>query len=61
MSVIDDYLDNVTEPQRNELERVRRIVKHLVPDGAEEVISYGMPTFRYRGKSLIHFAAFKNT
>ena len=27
---------------------------------AEEAISYGIPTFTYRGKYLIYFAAFKN-
>ena len=60
MSAIDDYLSDVTEPQRSELERVRKIVQDVVPAGTEEVLGYGMPTFRYRGKSLIHFAAFKN-
>ena len=30
-----------------------------VPD-AVEAISYGLPTFKYRGKVLIHFGATKN-
>lgn len=60
MSVIDDYLRDVSEPQRRELERVRRIVRDVAPPDAEEVLSYGMPTFDYMGKHLIHFAAFKN-
>ncbi len=59
MSVIDSYLANVSEPQRAELERVRRIVAATVPD-AEEVITYAMPGFKYRGKYLIAFAAFKD-
>ena len=28
--------------------------------GAVETIGYGIPTFKYKGKNLIHFAAFKN-
>lgn len=58
MSVIDDYLRTVPEAQKRELERIRRIVKQVVPE-AEEVLSYGMPTFRLEKKYLIHFAAFK--
>lgn len=59
MSVIDDYLKNVAEPQKGELERVRNIVSKTVPE-AEEAISYGMPGFKYKGKYLITFAAFKD-
>ncbi len=59
MSAIDEYLKNVTPSQRNELERVRQIVKQIVPE-AEEAISYGMPAFKYHQQYLIWFAAFKN-
>lgn len=59
MSVIDDYFKQLEEPQKTELERIRRLVKEVVPD-ASEVITYGMPGFKYRGKYLISFAAFKN-
>jgi uncharacterized protein YdhG (YjbR/CyaY superfamily) len=57
MSVIDDYLDGLPEPQRRELARIRDIVLRVAPD-AEEVLAYRMPTLSYRGKYLIHFAAF---
>lgn len=59
MNVIDEYLKTVTPSQKKELERVREIVKKTVPE-AEEVIGYGMPTFKYKGKNLMHIAAFKN-
>ncbi len=49
----------LTPGQRRQFERVRGIVRRLAPD-AEETISYGIPTFKYRGKYLIYFAAFKN-
>lgn len=59
MSVIDEYLQNVSSPQKEELERVRAIVQQTVPD-AEEVISYGMPGFKYQKKYLVTFGAFKD-
>lgn len=60
MTVIDDYLaEHATPAQRTELERIRSIVKQMVPD-AEEVMSYAIPTLNYKGKHLVHFAAFKD-
>jgi uncharacterized protein YdhG (YjbR/CyaY superfamily) len=59
MSEVDTYLAALPQSQRVELEKIRSIVKHMVPD-SEELISYKMPTFKYKGKSLIHFAAFTN-
>lgn len=59
MSDIDEYLKNVTPTQRAELERIRKIVKKLVPE-TEEVISYGIPTFKHKGTYLLYFGAFKN-
>jgi uncharacterized protein YdhG (YjbR/CyaY superfamily) len=41
------------------LEAVRRCVHGLLPD-VEEVIAYGIPTFRYRGKNLLHMSSSKN-
>jgi hypothetical protein len=59
MGVIDDYLEDLGDSQRAELERIRRIVLDRVP-GAEEGRSYGMPAFRYRRKPLLGFAALKD-
>lgn len=59
MSVIDDYLADLPNSQREELNRVRAIVKQAVPD-TEETMGYGIPTLKYNGKNLIHFAAFKD-
>lgn len=55
---VDDYFITLSTEQRSELERVQEIVQATVPD-SELVISYGIPTIRYKGKNLIHFAAFK--
>lgn len=59
MNEIDKYLENLAPTQRAALERVRNKIKELVPD-AVETISYAMPTFKFMGKNMIHFAAFKN-
>lgn len=59
MTVIDEYLTKVKSPQKEELERVRKAILKVAPE-AEEVITYGMPGFKYQGKYLISFAAFKD-
>ena len=59
MTVIDEYLEGVTPSQREVLLHIREIIKEVAPE-SEEVIGYGMPTLKYKGKNLIHFAAFKD-
>jgi uncharacterized protein YdhG (YjbR/CyaY superfamily) len=56
---IDEYLSKVEPQQRAELERIRALVKQLVPS-VEETMSYGMPTLKYKGRSLVYFTASKN-
>lgn len=59
MSIIDDLLVDIPADHRKELERIRTIIKQVCPD-AKEVMTYGMPGFKYRGKYLISFANFKD-
>ncbi|HYU93737.1 MAG TPA: DUF1801 domain-containing protein [Actinomycetota bacterium] len=56
---IDDYLDALEEPKRATLSQLRDTIMAIVPD-AEQCISYGMPAFKVRGKTIAGFAAFKN-
>jgi uncharacterized protein YdhG (YjbR/CyaY superfamily) len=56
---IDEYLAVVPEPARTTLSKVRAVIRSAVPGEATEAISYGMPTFKYKG-SLVAFGAFKN-
>lgn len=44
---------------RNELQRIRRLIQKQLPDVTEQ-ISYGMPAFKYKGKYLIAYWAFKD-
>ncbi|NTW62170.1 DUF1801 domain-containing protein, partial [Candidatus Saccharibacteria bacterium] len=58
MSVIDEYLATVGADSKKELEKVRQIIHEIVPE-VEEVISYGVPSFKYKGKYLIGFSEYK--
>jgi len=59
MATVADYLAGIGPDQRAAYEQIRSIVLAMVPD-AEETISYGMPTLKYRGKYLIYVGAFTN-
>lgn len=54
---VDEYLAGVPEPARGTLKKVRAAIRSVVPPEATEVISYRIPTFRYKGP-LVGFAAF---
>ncbi len=56
---VDDYLSRLPEPSRAALERIRRTIRSAVPD-AVEVISYQIPTFKYKGRMLVSYAAFRD-
>lgn len=56
---IDDYLARVSPEARATLEKLRKTIKSVVP-AAVETISYQMPTFKYKGRMLVSFAAFKD-
>jgi uncharacterized protein YdhG (YjbR/CyaY superfamily) len=58
-SSVEDYLFQVPEEARAALEKLRKTIKAAAPD-TTETISYQMPTFKYRGRALVGFAAFKN-
>ena len=59
MQTIEEYFKNATTSQKAEYERIRKIVKEIVPE-AEESISYGIPTFKYKTRPLIYFGAYPN-
>jgi uncharacterized protein YdhG (YjbR/CyaY superfamily) len=56
---VDEYLSQIPEEARAALEDLRKTIKTAAPD-ATETISYQMPTFKYRGRALVGFAAFKD-
>jgi uncharacterized protein YdhG (YjbR/CyaY superfamily) len=56
---VDEYLAAVPEPARTTLNTIRTVIRSVVPPETTEAITYGIPTFKYKG-SLLAFAAFKN-
>ena len=56
---IDQYLDALEEPKRATLAQLRQTIVDILPE-AEQGISYGVPAFKVRGKTIARFAAFKN-
>ncbi len=55
---IEATLAALPADQRAALQALRETIAAAAP-GAEETISYGMPAFRYRGRALVSYAAFK--
>src|SRR3981081_4521307 len=55
---VDEYLANTPEPAQSTLKHVRAVIRSVVPAETTEVISYGIPMFKYRGM-LVGYAAFK--
>jgi uncharacterized protein YdhG (YjbR/CyaY superfamily) len=58
VKTIGAYLKALPADQRASLQRVRKAILATCPD-AEEVISYGMPAFKWNGM-LLYMAASKN-
>jgi len=58
IKTVDEYLKGLPSDVRSALEKIRSTVKSVAPN-AEELISYGMPGFKYYGP-LVYMAAFKD-
>ena len=54
---VDEYLARVSEPARSTLNKIRAVIRSVVPREATETISYGIPAFKHKGV-LVWFAAF---
>ena len=55
---VDEYIASHPEAVQGILGRVRSAIREAVPE-AEEVISYKIPTYRLHGRSVLHFAGWK--
>ena len=56
---VDAYLSGLEEPKRGTLQTLRGTILEIVPE-AEQVISYGVPAFRVKGRTIAGFAAFRD-
>jgi uncharacterized protein YdhG (YjbR/CyaY superfamily) len=57
-ATIDDYIGSFPDGVQVVLDEVRRRIRGVLPD-AEEAIRYDIPTFRVDGRSIVHFAGWK--
>ncbi len=57
-AAVEAYLARVPEPARTTLEKMRTMIRAAAPKEATEAISYGIPSFHYKG-ALVWYAAFK--
>lgn len=55
---VDEYIASQPEAVQHVLGRVRAAIRKAVP-GAQEVMSYKMPTYTLNGHRLLHFASWK--
>ena len=55
---IDEYIAGYPDNVQKILQKIRKTIKKAAP-GAEETISYKIPTFNLKGKYLVYFAAYK--
>ena len=55
---INDYIKSFPDTVQVILKNIRQCIKLAAPE-AEEIINYGIPTFKLNG-NLVHFAAHKN-
>jgi uncharacterized protein YdhG (YjbR/CyaY superfamily) len=54
---VNEYLAGVPQPARSTLKRIRAVIRSAVPAETTEIISYGIPMFKYKGM-LVGYAAF---
>ena len=55
---VEEYISGYPDETRHILQRVRECIQKAAPE-AEEIISYGMPAYRFNG-ILVYFAGMKN-
>jgi uncharacterized protein YdhG (YjbR/CyaY superfamily) len=53
---VDAYITSQPKPVQPVLEQVRSTIRKAVP-GAEEMISYGIPTYKLHGRPVLYFGA----
>lgn len=54
---IDDYIQSFPTETQMLLSNFRELIFSEIPD-CEELISYGIPSYKYKSKYLVHFAGY---
>ncbi len=53
---VEEYIASFPADIQSLLNQMRETIARAAPE-ADQTINYGMPTFTYKGKNLVHFAA----
>lgn len=56
---INEYINKQKSPQKEILQKIRRLIKKVEPK-ATECMNYGVPAFKMRNKNLLMYASFKS-
>lgn len=56
---IDDYINQFPGNTQDILGKIRASIHETSPE-LQEAMVYGIPSFRYKGENLVHFAGFEN-
>ena len=56
---VDEYIASQSEDVQGVLKRVRSAIRKALP-GADEVISYKIPTYKLHGTRVLFFAAWRH-
>lgn len=54
---VNEYLNKLPNDQRAVLEKIRQTIKAFSPE-ITELISYSIPSFKYKGRQFVAFAAY---
>ena len=55
----EEYSINFPEETQEILENLKNFIQNLLPE-SELCINYGIPTFKMKGKNVIHFGGFRS-
>jgi uncharacterized protein YdhG (YjbR/CyaY superfamily) len=58
-SIVDAYLETLSEPARSTLAQVAAVIRANLPQGSTEILAYNIPTFHCNGAHIAGLAAFK--
>ena len=57
-TTVKEYIATLPATSKKEFNELRKAIKSVIPKGAEEVISYGIPAVKYHG-IVVYFSAWK--
>lgn len=55
---INEYISSYSGVTKERLEQMYKTIKDLMPADVEEGIVYAIPTFRIKGKNVVHFGGY---